>query len=100
MESGVDHRAFMDSLEAEAPPKDWPDALRALWYDARGDWDASHDIAQDLPTPVGSWIHGYLHLKEGDRWNAAYWYRQAGRAFPEGTVDEEFRVLLQSLTTP
>lgn len=89
----------MDSLQGAAPPEDWPEAVRALWYDAQGDWTASHDIAQDLESDLGSWIHGYLHLKEGDRWNAAYWYRLAGRPFPEGSVEDEFQVLLQALTT-
>ena len=29
--------------------------------------------------PTGSWVHAYLHRKEGDLCNAGYWYRRAGR---------------------
>lgn len=87
------YNAFLESLKAEQPPALWPEALKAIWWDARGNWEASHEIAQDLPTPVGSWIHGYLHRKEGDEWNAGYWYRRAGRAFPQISLDEEAKEL-------
>ncbi len=62
-----------------APPADLTPELRALWYIEKGDWTAAHDIAQDIPTRDGSWLHALLHLVEGDTSNAAYWYAKAGR---------------------
>ena len=87
---------FQKSLENSGPPGHWPEPLKALWYDARGNWEASHDIAQEMYSGMGSWIHGYLHWKEGDRWNAGYWYRKAGRPFPGHSLEDEFKILLQA----
>lgn len=61
-----------------APPDGLSPELRALWL-ARNDWHAAHNIAQDIHTPDGSWIHALLHLIEGDTANAHYWYARAGR---------------------
>ena len=91
--------AFRKSLEKSTPPDHWPETLKSLWYDARGNWEASHDIAQEVHSGMGSWIHGYLHWKEGDRWNAGYWYRKAGRPFPEHSLEDEFEILLHSALT-
>lgn len=52
-------------------------ALLALWWDARGDWAKAHEVAQDVESADGAWVHAYLHRKEGDMGNAAYWYRTA-----------------------
>jgi hypothetical protein len=43
----------------------------------------------------GSWIHAYLHRKEGDRFNAGYWYRMAGRQFPVISLEEEQKQLVE-----
>jgi hypothetical protein len=87
---------FESTLNQNLPSKEWPDALQSLWFDAKGDWEASHDIAQDLQSQIGSWIHAYLHRKEGDKWNAGYWYRRANKPFPEYSLDEELRVLVKA----
>ncbi len=92
----IDAEIFQESLSQSNPSTGWPSALRALWWDAKGNWSASHDIAQELHTSMGSWIHAYLHRKEGDDWNAGYWYRQAGKPFPESSLDQEFQELLQT----
>ena len=39
---------FNASLSQQSAPSSWPEALRAMWFDANGDWESSHDIAQDL----------------------------------------------------
>lgn len=62
------------------------DALLALWYDARGDWDQAHTAAQREPGRNGAWVHAYLHRKEGDVSNAGYWYARAARPMPEKQV--------------
>jgi hypothetical protein len=61
-------------------------ALEALWHDGRGDWDRAHACAQEDDGPDGAWVHAYLHRKEGDPANAAYWYRRAGRPVPPAEV--------------
>ena len=90
-----DYTIFSESLKKSAPDTLWPEALRAVWFDAKGDWEAAHNIAQEMNSPIGSWIHAYLHRKEGDDWNAAYWYRRAGKPFPEMSLEEEFRQLVE-----
>ena len=65
-----------------------------MWWDVKGNWKASHDIAQDMSSPDGSWIHAYLHRKEGDSFNADYWYRKAERSFPKVSLEEEQKELL------
>lgn len=65
------------ATEAEAEAIS-PEAL-ALWHAKQGNWEASHNIAQDIHTKMGSWIHALLHVIEGDQWNADYWFSKAGR---------------------
>ena len=90
-----DFNQFLETLNSENPPKEWPSALKALWFDTKGNWNASHDIAQDLHNNLGSWIHAYLHRKEGDEFNAGYWYRMANRPIPTITLDEELKQMVE-----
>jgi hypothetical protein len=71
------------------PPPGSSAAIQALWHDARGDWQAAHTCAQDDNSRDGSWVHAYLHRKEGDVSNAGYWYARAGRQSPAGSVTLE-----------
>jgi hypothetical protein len=68
------------------PPADIKGALRALWHDARGDWQVAHGLAQEEHNEEGAWVHAYLHRKEGDIDNAGYWYAKAGRSRPADDV--------------
>jgi hypothetical protein len=77
-------------LDAGAPPPGMPGALVALLRDSRGDWAGAHEAAQGDATPAGAWVHAYLHRKEGDLGNAAYWYRRAGRRVPKCGEDAEW----------
>lgn len=88
---------FKSTLSADTPPDLPSPLLRALWYDARGDWKRAHEIAQDVPGADGAWVHAYLHREEGDEWNANYWYRRAGRKMPEQTLEEEWEAIVQEL---
>lgn len=65
--------------EGTYPPAALGAPLRALWLDARGDWDGAHAAAQESADAAGAWVHAYLHRKEGDEGNAGYWYARAGR---------------------
>ena len=61
------------------PPAGLSPEAKALWFTKKGDWEAAHNIAQDIETPIGSWLHALLHLIEGDLGNARYWFAEAGR---------------------
>jgi hypothetical protein len=88
---------FKDSLKDVQPPADWTDELRALWWDAKGAWPEAHALVDSLSTPDAQWIHAYLHRKEGDMWNADYWYGRAGRSRPSQSLEEEFNALLSAV---
>ena len=42
-------------------------ALRAMWEDAKGNWNGAHAIAQEIEDQTGSWIHAYLHERKATR---------------------------------
>ncbi|MGB3149268.1 MAG: hypothetical protein WBB27_01290 [Maribacter sp.] len=86
---------FQHTLSEASPPDDWPEALKAMWFDAKGDWESAHNIAQDMHNELGSWMHAYLHRKEGDRFNAGYWYCQAGRSYPQVSLEAELRKMVE-----
>jgi len=88
------------SLTGPAPPPGLAPLLRALWHDARGDWDEAHRLAQDVDDAEGAWVHAYLHRKEGDAGNAAYWYRRAGKAPATGSLPEEWERIARALLQP
>jgi len=89
--------AFRRSLAAPAPPAGLNPALEALWHDARGDFDRAHELAQSDEGGRGDWVHAYLHRKEGDAGNAAYWYRRAGRPFCREALEKEWAAIAQAL---
>jgi hypothetical protein len=81
----------MTIVEFEAADSgEFDGALLALWWDAKGDWERAHEIAQEVEGADGAWVHAYLHRKEGDLGNAAYWYRRAGRAMASGDLRVEW----------
>ena len=82
---------FKSSLKNSAPPNDLTPLLKSLWYDGKNNWEMAHNIAQDIHSNDGSWVHAYLHRKEGDLGNASYWYSRAGRRMPEGSLEEEWK---------
>ena len=88
---------FKATLTDTAPPPELTPALRALWHDGKGDWQRAHEVAQDIETPDGAWIHAYLHRKEGDEGNAAYWYRRASQPAAHDDLDDEWTRIAQSL---
>lgn len=87
------------SLTGGGPPAGLPATVQALWWDARGDWDRAHRIAQEIDDADGSWVHAYLHRKEGDLGNASYWYRRAGRPRPTGPLEQEWEEIAGALLT-
>jgi hypothetical protein len=88
---------FQKSLAANDPPASLPPALAALWWEQRGDWNRAHHFAQQDKGTNGAWVHAYLHRKEGDRENAAGWYKRAGKPFCETSLSEEWFDIAQAL---
>ncbi|MEJ0103242.1 MAG: hypothetical protein WDO19_12090 [Bacteroidota bacterium] len=86
---------FKKSLSASAPGK-VSVYLESLWYDGKGDWEKSHNTIQDIEDKNAAWIHAYLHRKEGDTWNADYWYNKAGRKRPPVSLEEEWENLVMA----
>jgi hypothetical protein len=85
------------SLTQAAPPASLPPLLQALWFERRGDWTHAHEIAQDIESSDGAWVHAYLHRREGDLSNAGYWYRRAGRSVESGALDKEWLTIAADL---
>jgi len=93
----MDLEAFRRSTGLDAPPEQLAPALTALWWDAKGDWSKAHECAQQDEGPDGAWVHAYLHRKEGDSSNAAYWYRQASRPIASGGFQDEWLRIARTL---
>ena len=55
---------------------------RALDLLAAGDWQQAHEIVQKEKSTLAAWLHGIVHILEGDLENARGWYRRAEREFP------------------
>ena len=88
---------FQNSLRDSSPPHNLSGYLQSLWYDAKGDWNRSHEIIQNIEDKKAAWIHAYLHRKEGDIGNADYWYRRAGKNRPDATPDAEWKTIVETL---
>ena len=88
---------FVESVKRdEEPPAELSPELRALWLTRADRWDDAHDIAQDIPSKMGSWIHGLLHAIEGDFGNSGYWYNRAGEpAISAAQIDSEWERLVR-----
>jgi hypothetical protein len=88
---------FAATLDGAAPPPALRGALVALWHDAKGNWTRAHEVAQEIENVSGSWVHAYLHRKEGDESNAAYWYRRAGKPVEHGPLEAEWKAIVTAL---
>lgn len=64
----------------------------ALEHLEKGEWQAAHEIAQSDESPLGCWVHGIVHVMEGDHGNARYWYGWAKRKFSDDAAREILKV--------
>jgi hypothetical protein len=85
------------SLSQSQPPAALPPLLAALWWDAKGDWNQAHEIAQTEESTDGAWVHAYLHRKEADIANSAYWYGRAHQPRCTTSLDEEWTHIASAL---
>jgi hypothetical protein len=88
--------AFADSIAQSQPPVGLSLALEALWWDAKGDWEKAHQCAQARDDASGMRVHAYLHRKEGDQSNAAYWYRRCDATPSTLALDAEWEELVRA----
>ena len=87
---------FTNSLNTAKLPANLPLHLQALWYDGTGDWRTAHDLIDQLNDADSAHVHAYLHRKEGDIWNADYWYKKAGKKRPDLSLEEEWKQLVKA----
>jgi hypothetical protein len=88
---------FRQTLTATKPPAGLTLALAGLWWDAKNDWTRAHESAQQDEGVEGAWVHAYLHRKEGDLSNAAYWYNRAGKPVCREPLDAEWVSIVKAL---
>jgi hypothetical protein len=88
---------FQLSQNQSNPPAGLSLALQALWFDAKGDWEKAHELAQQDGGSSGDWVHAYLHRKEGDASNARYWYGRAGKPVYSGSLEGEWAAIGEAL---
>jgi hypothetical protein len=72
---------------------------RAIELLADGAWQDAHEIVQKEHSTLAAWLHGIVHILEGDLDNARHWYRRAEREFPgpeavQGEITEARRQVL------
>ncbi len=92
----MNYEAFQVSLTEDRPPAIENPILTALWHDAKGDWEAAHDVAQSREgVPAYDRLHAYLHRVEGDTFNAGYWYRRAGVMPSNASLKQEWEQLVR-----
>jgi hypothetical protein len=81
---GPSHQEAAQRLTSLQPANLFPDArspqgaLAGLWL-YFSYFTESHEVAQELHTPEGSFWHGIVHRQEPDDWNSAYWFRRVGK---------------------
>ena len=89
--------AFKQSMKHTLPPEGITVYLSAMWHDGQGNWDKAHSMIDHLEDTNACWVHAYLHRKEGDIWNADYWYRKAGRKRPAIGLQDEWEIIVKAL---
>ncbi|MGI9218688.1 MAG: hypothetical protein ACR2JA_17035 [Hydrogenophaga sp.] len=53
-------------------------------------WTQAHDLVQQADSTGAAWLHGIVHIQEGDLEDAEHWYDRAGRNFRQrGSLAEE-----------
>jgi hypothetical protein len=88
---------FKAGLAGAAPAPGLEAPLAALWWAAKGGWDAAHKLVQDEATADAAWVHAYLHRVEDDLGNAGYWYRRAAKPVATDPLEAEWERIAATL---
>lgn len=91
----MNYEEFIMTFGENKPPLNLNKYLTVLWYDGKGKWDIAHNLAQSIYNRDGSLLHAYLHRKEGDLANAAYWYSSADIEIPNKSIKDEWEELVR-----
>jgi hypothetical protein len=79
------------TADAASGHVDLRDVLRLM---RQGHWREAHDRVQHDATELGAWLHGLLHVQEGDLEDAEYWFNRAGRNFRQrASLEDELKQL-------
>ena len=71
----------------------------ALTHMREGRWVQAHNLVQSDDSLLAAWLHGILHIQEGDLEDAEYWYGKADRNFrSRGTLSDEVALFEKSLS--
>ena len=90
----MNYENFIKTLKNNQYPTGLSESMQAMWYAKKGAWDKAHQIAQNITTNIGSWIHAYLHRVERDNFNANYWYNKANIKPISTSFDEEAKQII------
>jgi hypothetical protein len=93
----MEFETFEQSLKSTIPPATISVYLLAMWYDNKGDWNKAHSLVDSMEDATACWVHAYLHRKEGDQWNADYWYRKADKKRPYISLQQEWESIVKTL---
>jgi hypothetical protein len=93
----MNFNTFSQSLNAAMPPAELSIYLQAMWYDACNEWHKAHYLVDNINDINAYRVHAYLHRKEGDLTNAAYWYQRANITMPAITLVQEWEVIVKHL---
>lgn len=85
---------FKESLNFDQPDSALSVQLKSLWHDGKGNWHQAHAQVDHETDAASAWVHAYLHRKEGDIWNADYWYTKAKQIRPNVSLEEEWEQLV------
>jgi hypothetical protein len=62
-------------------------------------WREAHDLVQDDGSELAAWLHGILHIQEGDLEDAEYWYGKANQNFrSRGSLAQELERFEEKLS--
>lgn len=86
---------FIKDMTNEKPNIKFSLYLKALWWDAKGQWGYAHELVDRNEDADSAHIHAYLHRVEGDQYNANYWYQKAGVKPHKGSLEDEWLSLFR-----
>ncbi len=93
----INAQQLLKTVRAAEPPGELSPLVEAMWWQAHGDWEHAHRIAQEITSRDAAWVHAFLHRVEGDQPNARYWYRQAARPECHLSLEDEWMSLAGTL---
>ncbi len=70
------NRQLDQLLDGRALPDESSALLRAVALLYHDQHDPAHDLVADRNDVTSAFIHGILHRREPDYWNARYWFRR------------------------